>query len=125
MSLNRKSPYFKIWEDFKAGKFTLCFSTEILTEYEEIIASKTSPEIASNIIVAILTRSNTRKLDVTFKFHLIEADPDDNKFVDCAIRANARYIVTQDHHYDILKTIQFPHVDVIDIDAFMTFLSEN
>lgn len=54
MSLNHRSPYFKIWQDFKAGKFTLCVSTEILMEYEEIIASKTSPEIAANVITAIL-----------------------------------------------------------------------
>lgn len=124
MSLNKRSPYFKIWEDFKAGKFTLCFSTEILMEYEEIIAKKTSPEIASNIITAILTRANTRKLDVTFKFQLIESDLDDNKFVDCAIRANAKYIVTQDHHYDVLKSIDFPKVNVIDIDSFLEFLKQ-
>lgn len=124
MSLNKRSPYFKIWEDFKAGKYTLCFSTEILMEYEEIIAKKTSPEIASNIITAILTRANTRKLDVTFKFQLIESDLDDNKFVDCAIRANAKYIVTQDHHYDVLKTIDFPKVNVIDIDSFLEFLKQ-
>lgn len=124
MSLNKRSPYFKIWEDFKAGKFTLCFSTEILMEYEEIIAKKTSPEIASNIITAILTRANTRKLDITFKFQLIESDLDDNKFVDCAIRANAKYIVTQDHHYDVLKTIDFPKVNVIDIDSFLEFLKQ-
>lgn len=124
MSLNKRSPYFKIWEDFKAGKYTLCFSTEILMEYEEIIAKKTSPEIASNIITAILTRANTRKLDVTFKFQLIESDLDDNKFVDCAIRANAKYIVTQDHHYDVLKSIDFPKVNVIDIDSFLEFLKQ-
>lgn len=123
MSLNSRSPYFKIWQDFKAGKFTLCFSTEMLMEYEEIIASKTSPQIASNVINAILVRSNTFKVDVRFHFQLIEADPDDNKFVDCAVRCGARYIVSEDHHYDILKSIQFPHVDVIDIDHFLHFLS--
>lgn len=123
MSLNSRSPYFKIWQDFKAGKFTLCFSTEMLMEYEEIIASKTSPQIAANVINAILVRSNTFKVDVRFHFQLIEADPDDNKFVDCAIRCGARYIVTEDHHYDILKSIQFPYVDVIDIDRFLHFLS--
>ena len=123
MSLNRRSRYFKIWEDFKAGKYTLCFSTEMLMEYEEVIADKTTPEIASNVINAILMRPNVLKLDITFKFHLIESDPDDNKFVDCAIRANAQYIVTEDRHYDILKTIDFPKVDIIGIDDFINFLS--
>lgn len=124
MSLNSRSPYFKIWQDFKAGKFTLCVSTEILMEYEEIIASKTSPEIAANVITAILTRSNILKVDVRFHFNLISSDPDDNKFVDCAVRSGARYIVTEDRHYDILKTIPFPQVDILDIDSFLLFLSE-
>lgn len=92
-------------------------------EYEEIISSHTSPEIASNVITAILTRSNTLMVDVRFKFQLISADPDDNKFVDCAIRSNARYIVTENHHYDVLKTVPFPHIDVFDIDSFLLFLS--
>ena len=51
--------------------------------------------------------------------HLIQADEDDNKFVDCAIVANARYIVTEDHHFDVLKSIPFPSVDVIGIDEFV------
>ena len=122
MSLNSRSPYFKIWQDFKAGKFTLCFSTEILMEYEEIIASKTSSQIAANVINAILVRSNTIKVDVRFHFQLIEADPDDNKFVDCAIKANALFIVSEDRHFEVLKSISFPRVDVIGMNDFLRFL---
>lgn len=48
---------------------------------------------------------------------------DDNKFVDCAVRSGAQYIVTEDHHYDVLKTIPLPQVDVLDIDSFLLFLS--
>ena len=47
---------------------------------------------------------------------MIEADADDNKFVDCAIAANAKYVVTDDNHFDILKRIDFPKVDIISID---------
>ena len=53
-----------------------------------------------------------------YHFQLIEADPDDNKFVDCAIAAGARYIVTNDRHYNVLKEISFPHVDVITLADF-------
>ena len=45
-------------------------------------------------------------------FNLIQKDPDDNKFVDCAITAGARYIVTEDHHYDVLKWKDFPGLDM-------------
>jgi len=50
---------------------------------------------------------------------LIDEDPDDNKFVDCAISAKAKYIVTLDHYYNILKYLDFPKVDCITLDEFM------
>ena len=60
-----------------------------------------------------------------FRFNLIQQDVDDNKFVDCAIAANASYIVSQDHHFDILKNIDFPKVDLIDIDTFVSLLGDD
>lgn len=41
------------------------------------------------------------------------------KFVDCAIVAGAKYIVSEDHHFDVLKSIDFPHVNVITIEQFL------
>ena len=38
-------------------------------------------------------------------FGLITADADDNKFVDCAIIAGAKYIVTEDRRFNVLKEI--------------------
>ena len=54
-----------------------------------------------------------------YAFHLIKADEDDNKFVDCAIVANAKYIVSNDRHFDVLREIPFPKVDVIKINQFL------
>gem|GEM_PF-3916758 len=42
-----------------------------------------------------------------------------NKFVDCAIVANTDYIVTSDHHYDVLKYIDFPKVHVLHPEEFI------
>lgn len=123
-SLPRKGKYYTVWQDFFAEKYVLCYTNEILTEYEEILTLKIGKEIAQNIIKAIITRKNTLKLDPHFQFHLIQKDEDDNKFVDCAIAANASFIVTEDHHYDILHSISFPKVAVIDLDTFILLLQE-
>lgn len=122
MSLSRRSPYYPVWRDFVNGKYTLCISNEILAEYEEILTQKVGSEIASNVINAILDLPNTRMVQVYYHLHLIVGDPDDDKFVDCAFKANARYIVTQDHHYEVLKQTAFPHIDVVDIDEFIKVL---
>lgn len=122
-SLKRDSIYYPIWSNFIKGAYCLCVTDDILNEYEEIIAQKTgSAEIAQNIINAIINRSNTRHIEVFYHFGLITVDPDDNKFVDCAIKANAKYIVTEDHHFDILQQIDFPKVDIIGIDEFVESL---
>ena len=54
-----------------------------------------------------------------YHFNLITADFDDNKFVDCAVAGNAKFIVTEDHHYDILQKIDFPKVEIIKLDEMM------
>lgn len=122
MSLSRRSAYYPVWHDFVDGKYTLCVTNEILAEYEEILTQKVGSEIASNVITAILDLPNTKMVQVYYHLRLITADPDDDKFVDCAFKANARYIVTEDHHYDILKQTSFPFIDVVGIDEFIKVL---
>ena len=122
MSLSRRSAYYPVWRDFVDGKYTLCVTNEILAEYEEILTQKVGSEIASNVITAILDLPNTKMVQVYYHLRLITADPDDDKFVDCAFKANARYIVTEDHHYDILKQTHFPYIDVVGIDEFIQVL---
>ena len=48
-----RSPYHKIWTDILCGKICLCVNTEILNEYEEILAQKMTKEIARNVVEAI------------------------------------------------------------------------
>lgn len=124
MSLSRRSKYYAIWHSLFQGQYVLCYTNEILEEYEEILTQKVGRYIAENIISAILNLPNTRQVQVYFHLHLIVSDPDDDKFVDCAFKANARYIVTEDHHYDVLKELDFPQIDVVGIDKFLQILSE-
>lgn len=123
-SLPRNGKYHRVWQDFFEKKYILCYTNEILTEYEEILTQKMGKIIAQNIIKAIVARPNTMKLDPHFQFRLIEKDVDDNKFVDCAIVANAEYIVTEDKHFKVLETIDFPKVAVKGLDAFLARLMQ-
>lgn len=66
MSLSRRSAYYPVWRDFVDGKYTLCVTNEILAEYEEILTQKVGPEIASNVITAILDLPNTKMVQVYY-----------------------------------------------------------
>lgn len=50
---------------------------------------------------------------------LITAAPDDNKFVDCAFAAGADYLVSEDNHFNILRTTPFPQLNHVTLDEFM------
>ena len=119
MAISARNEYYQVWQDFLDGKYTLCITNEIIEEYSEVISRNISPLISELVISAILNRKNVKRIAPSFAFHLIEADQDDNKFVDCAIVANAKYIVTQDHHFDVLKNILFPKVVVISLKTFL------
>ncbi len=121
-SLPQRSRYRRVWQAFLDGQYTLCVTTEILEEYEEIVSRCMSVSVARLMTAAILRANNVRRVDAQFRFGLISADPDDNKFVDCAIVANAECIVTNDAHFDVLKSISFPEVCVRDIDEFLASL---
>ncbi len=96
VSISSKSPYHCIFEQLINGAYDLSVTTEILMEYEEVIGRKYSSEVAKDVIRTLLTLPNVQKIIVYYKWNLIEADKDDNKFVDCAVSVNSNGIVTQD-----------------------------
>ncbi len=118
-ALPSKSPYHKIWTDILDGKISLCVNTDILEEYEEILAQKTSPDIAHNVVEAIANLTSTLMQTTYMHFELLSNDLDDNKFVDCAIAADAEYIVTNDKHFEALRDIPWPKVEIIKIAEFI------
>ena len=119
-SIPRKSPYHDFWKSLFDGRNIFCVSNEILHEYEEILQRKTTHDFTVIVIRAIINNPYTEHISPYFAFNLITKDPDDNKFVDCAIAGNAKFVVTNDHHFNILKTIEFPKVDIISLEDIMS-----
>ena len=97
-------------------------TTEILLEYEEQLKSRYNSYAINEKLIKIIEKQNTDLVIPDFKWNLISADPDDNKFVDCAVAANADFIVTNDAHFNILKTVSFPKVNTISLQEFILLL---
>ena len=122
--LPSRSPYHKIWTEFLENRLEICVSNEILMEYEEILSEKSSPFFAEAIIKTLLNKKNLIRISPVWRFNLIIQDPDDNKFVDCAICGQAEYLVSNDKHFQILNTVFFPSVTVIRIQDFVTQMND-
>jgi len=107
-SLGKSSLFRPIWEAYLNENFQLVVSTSILLEYEEKIAEKTSPTVASNVLSLISEAINSSFVNIYYKWDAIKKDPDDNKYFDTAVSADADFIVTNDHHFDEIKNLDFP-----------------
>lgn len=119
-------PHHKYWWVFGGimnQTYTLLVSNEILTEYLEKCIQRYGEELSGERLDFLLEFSNVELVNPHYKWSLIEADPDDNKFVDCAIAGQADYIVTHDKHFRILDEIPFPKVKTIRLDALKALLS--
>lgn len=123
VSISRRSPHHLIFKAFEENKYDLLVTTDILLEYEEIIGEEMSASVANNILFGFREAKNVQNILKYFSWDIITEDPDDNKFVDCAIAGGADYIVTNDKHFKILKNVPFPKIDIISADEFMEILS--
>lgn len=123
VSIPRKNPEYWLYEAFAAQKFQWVISNEILHEYEEQLAQFYSP-LTADIVLKILTAApNVVFQEPFFRWNLIEADPEDNKFADLAISANVHYLITHDRHFKVLETIPFPTVSVLKLPEFKVVLN--
>lgn len=103
VSIPSRSRFRPIFDGLQRGDYELAISNEILNEYIEIIEAKANAIVATNIAELLTNLENVVKVEVFFKWNLITEDFDDNKFVDCAIAANVRFVVTEDKHFAGLK----------------------
>ncbi|WP_428666054.1 putative toxin-antitoxin system toxin component, PIN family [Runella sp.] len=104
------------------NQITLCVSTDILLEYEEIITKIYDAQTAELVIGALLLLPNVHRTEVFFDLRLIAHDADDDKFVNCAFATNAHCIVSDDRHFNVLEKIPFPKIPVLKFSEFKEFM---
>ena len=93
-------------------------STEIISEYRETIEelSERYPNRPNNIPLT----------DILFAMKMVEPtthvdicrDPDDNKFIDCAIDGGCIYIVRGDK--DLLSLKSYGDIEIVTVSEFLT-----
>ncbi len=124
VSLSEKSNYHWVWKLILENKIELYITNEILSEYEEIITNRVGSDAANVLLILLLELENVRQSLVYYKYNLIKADTDDNKFVDCYLASNCDYIITNDKHFNVLKEINFPKINCLNLTEFSTLINE-
>ena len=124
-SVPRDGSYRWLYDAFEAGQFTWVVSNEIILEYAEMTAFYFSPIAAELVTSLLLASPNHLRQEPYFRFGQVKDDPDDNKFVDCAIAAGADWLVSDDRH--ILNLLRekdrFPPLPICSFIEFRQLLS--
>ncbi|HZY37094.1 MAG TPA: putative toxin-antitoxin system toxin component, PIN family [Mucilaginibacter sp.] len=121
-SISRRSAFAIVLDKLYENAYELYISNDIQFEYEEKITDIFSKETAELITGALLLLPNVKKIDIHFHLNLITADADDNKFSDCAFAGNVHFLVTNDKHFNKLRSIPFPAINVISLEEFKKLL---
>lgn len=108
--LSPRSESHWLWESLLSAAFDLFVTTDVLNEYAEIIGREMGQEVADVALDLLTDLPNVRLIQKYYHWQLVEADPDDNKFVDCAIAAGAHYLVSEDRHLRVIR--QFPYLNI-------------
>ena len=112
------SKNYWIRKALERGDITLCVTTDILDEYAEIIERFYDLKTAELLFSVLEILPNILSIHKYFFWKLIPEDPDDEKFADCAIAAGADFLVTNDKHFNKLKTLPFPKINVVNEEEF-------
>lgn len=99
----------------------LCISNDIFYKSQEVLKAQTTAEIADNLANFLVTIPAVKFSTPFINWNLVTIDKDDNKFVDCAISASTECVITNDAHFNILKTVSFPTVKILTPEEFEKF----
>ncbi len=99
----REAPWLPLRQALFDRRILWALSNEILLEYEEVFSREMGSAKALAMLRFIELLNETHGvicfISPTYRFHTIPADADDDKFADCAIVAQADYILTEDRHF--------------------------
>jgi putative PIN family toxin of toxin-antitoxin system len=85
---------------WKTGGITLCLSRPVVDEYVEVLRrlGLRNEEELGELLHVFSIGHHALFTARTPELEIVKGDPDDNKFIECAVALKADYIVTGDKH---------------------------
>ena len=118
--IGRKSPFRWLFDALIDGRITLCVTTPILLEYREILELKNGSEVAENMLNFLTVHPFVERYEIYYDMQLIDADPDDNIFANCAF-ASGSILISHDTHFNVLHSLDFPQIALMSIAEFKAY----
>jgi len=99
---SKSNPRHPILRACALGQIKWAVTTIILAEYREVVSQLSGFSgwlTVVRYLEVVDALGNLLWAAPTFQFQVINNDPDDNKFTDCAITVHADYVITEDKHF--------------------------
>ncbi len=89
VAVGSDTSFSPVFDAITLGRIELLVSTAILLEYTEVMEAHLGEAFARRVLLALDSSGSLVEVDPHYQWRLITADPDDDKFVDCAVAGNA------------------------------------
>ncbi len=106
------------------GKVCIFISEGIAAEISEVLAYPKlekiyTPELRREDLIEQVLK-NARFVKAPSRVHVVEEHPADDKFLDCALAANADYVVSGDKH--LLKVVSYKKTKILSVSDFLELI---
>jgi putative PIN family toxin of toxin-antitoxin system len=111
----------KILEAVFQEKIQICLSQAITDELTEVLRRQEftfRTDMVHNLVTEVLAIAEY--VEPLQQIRAIPEDPDDDRILECAVAAGARYIITGDRH--LLKLIRYEDIEIVNADQFLDLL---
>ncbi|OGV60735.1 MAG: putative toxin-antitoxin system toxin component, PIN family [Lentisphaerae bacterium GWF2_50_93] len=114
----------KIIDLWKQDRLQLCLSQAIVEEYVEVLLRLgLQDKMEIKELLSLFSKGgNTLFTSETETVTLVADDPDDNKFIECAVALEAEYIVSGDKH--LLNIGKYLNIKILSPLAFLNELNK-
>lgn len=104
---------------WKNGKITLCLSKDILDEYIEVLQRiGLQDENEMEELLSLFAKGfNILFTTKTPKIRAVKKDPDDDKFIECAVALKAEVIITGDKSLETL--VKYMNIKILTPQQFL------
>lgn len=115
----------KIIDFWKSGEIRLCLSQSIIDEYVEVLQrlDLVDDQELEGILYLFAIGYNCDFTSTTPNLNIVEKDLDDDKFFECAVAHNAKYIISGDK--EVLKVKKYVDIFVYNQKDFFNIIIKN
>lgn len=106
----------------RSGYVWVFSSAEIEKEIDEKLRLKFNLDADEAVQIILDFSTFTTPVKIAKKIEVIHEDPDDDKFIECAVSCGADYIVSGDKH--LLKLQEYEGIKIITAAGFLSFFNK-